>query len=283
MSRTLTGILLALAAVSMFSTSALLVRLSAPVPSVQVTFWRLLLGGALVLLAARASGQTARVGRLRIGRLALYGLVAGLHFLCYIAALSFTTVANTLTLVYTSPAFVAAFSALFLREPVRRRQVTGIAVVILGISILTGFDLSADPRRVVGDALSLGSAAAFGLYSVAGRGEAGRYPLLVYAGWVYLFGALWILPLAATGFDPARYNGSDTAAIIALAVVPLGIGHTLYNAALRRVHAPKANVLSTLEVVGGSLLAWVFLGERIGSGEAAGILIVMAGTLAVIL
>ncbi len=277
------GALLALLAVTLFSTSALLVRLSAPVPSLEVAFWRLLVAGVVVLLAARLTGQLSRRPTFDARRFGVYGLITAAHFGLYIASLGYTTVANALAIVYTAPVFVAAFSHAFLREPVTRRQLAGIAVVVLGVSILAGYDIATDARRLAGDALALGSAAAFGLYSVAGRGERARYPLLVYAGAVYLLASLWLLPAAGFSFDVARYTPANSAAIAALAVFPLAVGHTLYNAALRRIHATRANVLSTLEVVGGAFLAWAVLGEPVPPEAALGTAVTLAGVLAVIL
>lgn len=282
MSERLSGTLLALAAVVMFSTSALLVRRSAPVPSVEVAFWRLLLAGALVLTAARIGGQTTGAARLNLRRCLLYGLVTALHFWLYNAAIGLTTVSNTLAIIYTAPAFVAVFARFFLGESMGRRQIAGLLVVIIGVGVLTGFDVAVSGRRVAGDLLALLSAAAFALYSVAGRGERDRYPLLIYAGGVYLCAALWLLPVAAPGIDPSRYTLTNIAAIVGLAILPLALGHTLYNAALRRVPAAHANVISTLEVVGGSLLAWAVLGETVsiqaligGATALLGVLLVM--------
>jgi drug/metabolite transporter (DMT)-like permease len=51
------------------------------------------------------------------------------------------------------------------------------------------------------------------------------------------------------------------AAVAALALFPLALGHTLYNAALRRLHPSIPQLIATQEVLGGTLLAWLLLGE----------------------
>ncbi len=50
-------------------------------------------------------------------------------------------------------------------------------------------------------------------------------------------------------------------AVVALALFPLALGHTLYMAALRRLHSSILNLIATQEVTGGILLAWLLLGE----------------------
>lgn len=277
------GTALALVAVCLFSTSALLVRLAAPVSAVEVTFWRLLVAGLLVLGAARVAGQLGPGAAPPLLRVALYGLITAAHFGFYIAALEATTVANALAITYTAPVFVALFSALLLREPVTRRQSAGIVLVVVGVAVLAGYDLVTSAERALGDGLALLSALAFGLYSVAGRAERERRPLLAYAGTVYLVAAIWLLPVTVLGFAPEAYAPRNVLAILALAAVPLALGHTLYNAALRRIHAARANVLATLEVVGGALLAWAVLGEPVSAQAAVGVAITLAGVLVVVL
>ncbi|MEJ7654301.1 MAG: DMT family transporter [Chloroflexia bacterium] len=106
--------------------------------------------------------------------------------------------------------------------------------------------------------------------------------MLLYAGLIYLLAAAWLAPAAAATFDPANYRPGNIAAIIGLAVVPLGLGHTLYNAALRRIPAAQANVLSTLEVIGGTLLVVILLNERVSTVSIVGGAIVLLGVLAVV-
>ena len=71
--------------------------------------------------------------------------------------------------------------------------------------------------------------------------------------------------------------------MLGLGVGPLGIGHTLYNAALRRAPATIVNLIATLEVVGGVALSAVLLGERPSVSALAGAAVVLAGILTVVL
>ncbi|MCB0053106.1 MAG: hypothetical protein KDE24_26585, partial [Caldilinea sp.] len=69
------------------------------------------------------------------------------------------------------------------------------------------------------------------LYSIAGRRQRGHESLLVYAGTVYLCAGLWFVPLVLPAIDPAAYTAPAVASVVALALIPLGLGHTLFNAA----------------------------------------------------
>ena len=62
-----------------------------------------------------------------------------------------------------------------------------------------------------------------------------------------------------------------------LALVPTVIGHSLYALGLRTVTASVATLLSLLEPVVAAVLAVLVVGERLGVGGWAGIVLVVAG------
>ncbi|GIV75920.1 MAG: hypothetical protein KatS3mg050_0314 [Litorilinea sp.] len=277
------GILYGVIAVFFFSTSPVLVRwAAASLSSYEITAGRMLCAGGVVLLLAWRLRQRLP-GRQDWPRFAGYGLIAALHFGFYIASLEYTTIAHSLAIVYTAPIFVALFSWLFLNERLNRRQWGGTLLTVAGVAFLTGFEPTFDRRMWIGDLLALGSAICFGLYSVAGRSQRDRYPLFAYAGTVYALAGLWLLPAATLHFTPGGYTWQAVASVVALGLFPLGLGHTLYNAALRRVPATAANLIATQEVTGGILLGVLLLHEIPSMTSILGVLITLAGIVLVIL
>jgi drug/metabolite transporter (DMT)-like permease len=71
--------------------------------------------------------------------------------------------------------------------------------------------------------------------------------------------------------------------IVLLGVFPLGLGHTLYNAAIRKVHAAYANLIATQEVTGGIILGALILQETPGLTTIVGALVALAGIMVVLL
>lgn len=277
------GLVFAAVAVVFFSTSPVLVRWAAEtVTSYEITFGRMATAAIVVFglaLARRESLPGAGDGWLFAG----IGLIAALHFILYIASLSYTSIAHSLALVYTAPIFVALFSWLLLKEGMGRRKWLGTVVAVLGVAVLAGFEPAFDRRMLWGDLLAVGSAICFGLYSVAGRSQRNRYSLFAYAGSVYAVAALWLLPAAAFHFTPDGYTGRAILSILALGLLPLALGHTLYNAALRRMRATPVNLIATQEVTGGILLGVLLLHEIPSASSLAGALITLAGIVLVIL
>jgi drug/metabolite transporter (DMT)-like permease len=266
-----------------FATSPVLVRLAEPLSAYEKTAGRLAVAALALLLLMRVRRDPFRLTRRDLPLFVGIGLIAALHFVAYVASLNFTTIAHSLAIVYTAPIFVALFSAWFLHEPIRPRQWLGVLVAVLGVALLAGFEPNWSARMAVGDLLALLSAIMFGLYSVAGRRQRSSYPLFTYAVAVYGLAALWVLPAAAANFTPAGYTLAPLLAVLALGIIPLGIGHTLYNAALRRTHATTANLIATQEVTLGILLGALILGEMPQLSEMAGVLVTLLGIVLVLL
>ena len=285
------GLLYVCVAVAFFSTSAVFVRWSAPFSSIEIVFWRLAIAATLVGLLGLITRTPLRIKRQELPRFLFYGLITALHFIFYTAALSFTTIAHGLALVYTSPIFVTVFSALFLQESLPRRKYLGIGVVVVGVAIMAGFqphytscNLSGTGQcMALGDGLAVLSAICLAIYSVAGRSERDRHPLFRYTLNVYGLAALWLLP--ATLFLAFRHSYPLTAvaAVGALGIFPLGLGHTLYNAAIRKVHATYASLIATQEVTGGIILGIFLVGEIPSPLTILGVLITLIGILGVLL
>jgi drug/metabolite transporter (DMT)-like permease len=255
-------------AVVLFSTSPVLIRSAADYSPFEIAFGRMLIAAAAVMAGAVAIGVAPLVPRARFRRFIGYGLITALHFLLYIASLSFTTVAHSLAIVYTAPIFVTIFAALLLREPLAGPRLVGIPIATVGVAIMVGFEPAMDWQMAIGDLMALGSAVCFGLYSVAGRSEREQVPLFTYAGTVYFAAALWLLPVAIL-----TYTGIPDA---------IGIGHTLYNASLRRTHPTFVNLVATQEVTGGVLLGALLLHEVPGISTLVGAAVTIVGVGAVL-
>jgi len=262
------------------------VRLAAPISPYEITFWRMVFAASTVgvgMLLTRRSAGPLPWERRYIG----FGLVAALHFLLFVTALSFTSIAHALSITYLAPVFTAVASWRLLGEKLSGRQVIGGLVAIAGIAVLVGFEPRLTSRMLLGDALALLSAACYAVYSIVGRSERSRYGLLPYALAVYGLAALWLLPAFAAGFAgrPAAaeaYTLPRLLALVGAGVLPLGLGHTLYNASLRRIPATYANLIASQEVTGGVALGALLLGEVPSINSMVGALLAIAGIVLVL-
>jgi drug/metabolite transporter (DMT)-like permease len=277
------GLALVALAVLFFSTSPVFTRWAADTLSaIEITTGRMLSAGLLVLGVALARREALPPLR-DWPRFAAFGLVTALHFGCYIASLYYTTIAHSLAITYTAPIFVALFSSWFLGEHLDRRKWFGTLIAVGGIAIMVGFEPAFTASMAIGDLLALVTAITFGVYSVAGRSQRHRYSLFAYAGSVYTVAGLWLLPLALLNFSAGGYTATAIGSVLALGLLPLALGHTLYNAALRQTRATLVNLIATQEVTGGILLGILFLGEFPTPTSLVGVVVTLIGIVLVIL
>jgi drug/metabolite transporter (DMT)-like permease len=285
------GLLYVCLAVMFFSTGAVLVLWSQPFTPIEIAFWRLAIATGLVAVMGLLTHQPLRLHREQLPRFLLYGLVTALHFVFYIASLSFTTIAHALAITYTSPIFVTLFSVLVLHEALSTRKYISIGVAILGIAILAGFEphytvcslRGTGHCMILGDGLALLSALCFATYSIIGRGERERHPLFRYTTNVYGLAALWLLPATLYFAFKHPYPLTAISAVLALGIFPLGLGHTLYNASVRYIHATYANLIATQEVTLGVLLGMLFFHQIPSLTAYIGGIIALGGIIGVLI
>lgn len=274
------GVWQLLCAVTAASFAAPLVKLSQSDPLL-LAFWRVALaaaGAGVVLVAqrlrARARRATAGAGAARtapasasasppspapnpIGAI-FAGVLLGLHFWVWIASLSYTSVANSVLLVTTQPVWAAIAASIFLRERVPPLGWAGIALALSGSAVSIGFAGVA----IRGDLMALAGAMLAAGYMVVGRRERQTWDTVPYLVRVYGAAAVTLAAaLVATGtpFAPAR--AADWGVFAALAAIPTGLGHSLYNWVLKHLPAYVVATSITLEPVGSSILAYWWTAE----------------------
>ena len=263
-----------------FALGAPLSRVARPITAAEVTFWRLVLATLVALVILGVS--RVRIRNVCHPRMPVLGATLYLHFLLFTLAAQTTTTAHTLALVYTSPVLVALGSALVLREPPCFRQMIGVVVVVVGVSVLVGFEPTSTGATLTGDLAAVGSGAALAAYVLASRYYRRTVSLAAYVFSVFGWAAVWALPWAVVSFDGYVYDGNRIISIILLGVFSLGVGHTLLNAALRRVRATIPNVITTQEVTGGVALGALMYGDIPRWTTLLGAFVALVGVIVVI-
>ncbi|MFB6075135.1 MAG: DMT family transporter [Haloarculaceae archaeon] len=264
------------------STSAILIRWSSA-PPVVAAFYRVLFTTLLLapLLVWRRYESVGRIGRRGWLTSAGAGLALAVHFAVWFESLRHTSVAASVTLVQTQPAFVALGAAFLLGERVTRRVAAGIAIAIAGAALLSGGDLlggAVGPRPLLGDGLALIGAVMAASYVLVGRSLRQRLALVPYVLVVYGVCTLALGAIALAAGDPlAGYAPREWLLFLAMAVGPGLLGHTLINWSLAHVESSVVSVTLVGEPVGSALLALVLLGEVPTAWTVAGGAVVLAG------
>jgi len=261
------------------SSGSILVRLSQEAPSLAIAFFRML-GASLLLSPVYWLNRPAKpVSSWPLQLLA--GGALAMHFAFWITSLRFTSVAVSVLLVNTSPALVALFSYLFLRERLTLRGVAGLVCSIIGGAVLMWNDVTqfGDWR---GSALALLGAVMLAIYLLVGRKLRQHTSLTGYIYPTYLIAALLLATIVLFTQTPILGFSWTTYLFLALlGLVPQCIGHTCYNWSLRFLSATLVSTIILGEPVLATLLAWWILGETIGPVVLLGALLVGLGIFAV--
>lgn len=248
-------------AVAAVSFAGPLVRFSTAAALV-ISAWRLLFSVGiigLILLGRRSIFRGARPGRRGWALGVAAGLLLAGHFWAWVASIQLTTIASSTVLVSTQPLFVGALSVVFLREHPHRRQWIGIGVAVVGAVVIGWGDFGHGSEAFLGDGLALSAGLMAAGYFTIGRSLRRRLDIWAYTGLVYGAAAVFLtlIVLADPGLPLTGYPPQDWAVFLALAAVPMMLGHTGINYALRYLPAYVANLASLGEPVGATLIAWL--------------------------
>jgi drug/metabolite transporter (DMT)-like permease len=276
------------------STAATMIRLAgdAPnsVPPMAIAVWRVGLAALLLTPVTVATGGLGARGlrawgRTEWGLALLSGVFLAVHFATWITSLSLTSVASSVTLVTTTPIWVAIGAALLLNERPSRLAVLGVLLATGGAIALALLDAGAPGPRggqagaaILGDALALVGALGASGYLLIGRRLRATVPVRLYAQVVYGVAGVSLVVVALLGGTPlGGYPVTAYVWLVLLALGPQLVGHTSLNWGLRYVSPAAVAALTLAEPIGSMALAFALLREPITVPKALGAAIILAG------
>jgi drug/metabolite transporter (DMT)-like permease len=277
-----------LVAVLAISSAAPLIAYAAA-PALAIAFWRnaLAVGVLAPVAAARRRDEIRELvgagGRRELVSCALAGLALAVHFGTWVPSAKLTTVAAATALVATQPVWQGLI-ALGQGRRLPWPTWTGIGIAVTGAVLATGADVTVSTRAVVGDLLAVAGAIAAAVYTAIGERARERVSTTTYTTVCYgVCAVALLLACLIGGVRLGGYDGGTWLAILALVAGAQLLGHSMFNYALRRVSATTVSVLLLLEVLGATLLAWVWLGQAPRPGSWPGLALLVGGVAVVVL
>lgn len=182
----------------------------------------------------------------------------------------------------TAPLFSALGAAIWLAQPMGRRNAAGLGLGVAGVALVVGLapvHLGVTTLLAVGASLTAAAAYAVGGHLVKLR-FAGETPLALAIGQQVAAMAV-LLPFLAV-IPPRHVPGTGTVwAIVGLGLACTALAYILYFRLIAELGATGALTVTYLVPVFGVLWAALFRGEHITGGMIAGAVVVMAGVLLV--
>jgi DME family drug/metabolite transporter len=197
-------------------------------------------------------------------RPALVGVAYAATLILFVTANKLTTSANTIFLQATSPVYLLLLGPLFLKEPVRRRDLWVVAAVLAGLLLFfvgTEAPVATAPDPAKGNVLALMSGVCFAV-TIAGlrwlsRGTSDVGLATVAIGNLIAF--LWGLPFA---LPVVSATPTDWVVMLYLGAIQIGLAYACLTRGLRRVPALEASLLLMVEPVLNPVWAWLVHGEK---------------------
>lgn len=240
-----------LAAAILWSLGGLLIKWVAWNP-LAIAGMRSLIGAAIIALifhkALRFTGSFEQIG----AAVAYAGTVV-----LFVIANKLTTAANAILLQYTAPFYVALFSPWFLGERARANDWLSLIVILFGMLLFFGDELSLD--GYLGNGVALGSGFCFAWLTLFLRRHREESAISALVLGNLLAGVIGLPFMFQSAPDVRGWIG-----LLLLGVVQLGLPYILYALALRHVRAVEGILLPMIEPVLNPVWVFLLLGETPG-------------------
>jgi DME family drug/metabolite transporter len=271
------GFLLVVAAALCWGTSGLSGRVVADragLSALDIAWYRLAIGAVVLAAAwaatARRRGPAVPPTRPVTLRLLLIGAGLAAYQLAYFSAVEQAGVSiATLVALGLAPLLIAVGGTLLGSGRPDRATVTALGAALVGLTLLVGVSAGADTGTTVllGALTATGSALGYAVVTLAGGGVPAGVPVTL-AG--FTGGALLLTPVALARGLTVPSDGVALAVLLYLGLVPSALAYGLFFTGVRTVPGAVASIATLLEPLTATLLATVFLGERLEPAAVAG-------------
>lgn len=231
----------------------------------------------LVLALVQRRPLLQGLGPRRAGIVLASGFLLAVHWITFFMAVKVGGVAVA-TLGFASfPAFIALLDVVLFRERIGRAEGTMLALVTLGLVLVTpSFDVG--DQGTVGLLWGLASGLSFAGLAICNRRGSRGMDAIQVAFWQNLVVALLVLPLLGLGLAPPQVAHSQATSslvtgaaaidwaswfwLAVLGVLCTGLAHTLFVKSLEALDARSAGMIIALEPVYAIACAWWLFGEE---------------------
>ncbi|MFD0981847.1 DMT family transporter [Tropicimonas aquimaris] len=252
-------------------------------PPLGISALRFLIAGVIAVTIARALGQSWRLTTSQARLTVIFGVCQNALYLgLFFVAMQTIEASLAAIIASTMPLLVALAGWAIFGERVRPLGVAGLVAGFAGVAIIMGSRLQGGGVDMLGLGLCVIGVLALTFATLAVRGASSGGNVLMIVGLQMLVGSAVLAP-ASLLLEEWRIDWS-TSFVLAFAytvIVPGLIATLVWFLLVRRIGAVKAATYHFLNPFFGVAVAAVLLGERLGVWDVVGVLVIMAGILAV--
>src|SRR5699024_10591444 len=266
-----------------FGFAPIMVRFAPEASAVLIAAWRTVFA-SLILLPYWWATRKPEVGKLTNKehfQVAFAGACLGLHFICWVTSLYYTSVASASVLVTVHPVLVILIERLWFKRSLKWSAWVGVifafgGAVLLGIADSQIGQSFANP--LLGNALALTAAIIFVIYLFIGQKIRQKKEWIDYLFPVYTYAAVPCLAVTfILGDSLLDITTAGLWAGFGLAVAPQIIGHGSTNYAVKYISPTLISTLILVEPVLATILAFFIFDELPPLLSLAAMVLILAG------
>jgi len=252
------------AAVIACSSAALMLKACSLPPEV-ISAVRLLLATAILLpvfLREKNSHGTIHFTPEHSRRTWLPALALAAHFIFWAYGAHATLTAQASLIVNLAPVAMPFFLHAVLKERINRWEIMATGVVMAGFALFTIQDALAGTGSWVGNLACFVAMLFLAWYFALGRRNRDFASVWLYVVPVYFRAGLICLILSVPRLSSLwQAPFQDWLLLVALAVIPTVLGHSLINLSMRHFRGQTVSLANTCQFISAGILAWLWFGE----------------------
>lgn len=222
---------------------------------------------AVMLLGAALFDRKAFRIRLRdLWCFAGTGIMSVVFFnFCYFHTIQATSLSVAAILLYTSPFFVTALSAVIFKEKITVKKVSCMFLAFLGCVMVSGALTGELVLSLKGILIGLGAGLGYALYSIFGKLATDKgYSSITVTLYTFAFASVGVLPFVKASHIVNTYSGRMLPFLYAflLIIITTVIPYLCYTYGLAGTQPGVAAVLATIEPVAATAVGFLIYSEK---------------------
>lgn len=194
-------------------------------------------------------------------------------------AISMGKASTAAILISSNPIFVVMFSYLLLKEKITKNSIICMILGIIGITLII-YKGSSTGDTAMSLFLGIVASLTFALYSVLGKMKADNISSITMISLSAIIGAICTIPLLLYMGLPIFHLPKEAFfRILYLGLILSGFAYITFIEALKILSASKGSMVFFLKPAVATVLAVIFLGEKISARTILGMVFVAAGIL----
>ncbi|MEZ9199174.1 DMT family transporter [Shewanella sp. 10N.286.54.B9] len=267
--------LLAVLSAVLMATIGVFARYAA-LPAEHITFYRLVIGAACMLVFMLMSGKAKQVIHKPSKRTVINGVMLAGFMVFYVQAISYINMANAVMLIYLAPLTTAAFAHFVFKERLNNVNCALIILALIGFGLILPSSLnSQNQQQTLGYLYATLAMLSYSGFMLINRKPSQSTPYqstLVQLS----VGAVCLLPFILQA--PIMPSSEQWVWLVAIGILPGFLAILFAVKALRALPAISFGTLAYFEPVAVVIFAWSIFNETLDGIQLIGaLMIILAG------